>query len=54
MLDKSMKNIFQTNVNDVVPAFAAVGMSIGNTFGSIMGFVAPAVAGFLLKNYGYV
>lgn len=42
----------KTNVNDVVPAFAAVGMSIGNTFGSIMGFVAPAVAGFLLKNYG--
>ena len=43
---------FQTNMNDVVPPFAAVGMSIGNTFASIMGFVAPAIAGSLLKSYG--
>ena len=39
-------------MNDVVPPFAAVGMSIGNTLASIMGFVAPAVAGSLLKSYG--
>jgi len=39
-------------MNDVVPPFAAVGMSIGNTFASIMGFIAPAIAGFLLKSYG--
>ena len=39
-------------MNDIVPQYAAVGMSIGNTFASMMGFVAPTVAGVLLKTYG--
>ena len=42
----------KANFNDVVPPYAATAMSIGNTFGSIMGFVAPAFAGSLLKTFG--
>lgn len=42
----------KANFNDVVPPYAATAMAIGNTFASIMGFVAPAIAGFLLKTFG--
>ena len=45
---------FQTNINDITPQFAATGMAIGNTFGSIMGFIAPAASGHMLSNYGKV
>ena len=51
---KTLKLNFQTNLNDITPQFAATGMALANTFGSIMGFIAPAASGHMLSSYGKV
>ena len=38
------------NYNDVAGAFAGIAFGIANTFGTIPGFVAPALVGALTTN----